>query len=361
MQATAKITPFQFYSVLFLSRVFSLVTYVSSVRGTLSTSAEVVAVIIMTVILFITTIPTAILVKKDSQSSILTRAACISPLMQKVVCIIYMAGLIYKGIITAARFELLLGSVMFPETNVLFFVAILLLSAAFFACRGIEAIGRSAVIFLVPVFFALGFVFLTLTDDFDMLNFSAICTDETMNIIDAAVYSASRTGETAAAVLLLPFVKNHKPKHLYIWLGTVSAVIIITETMISGVLGGFGENQLFNMYSLSVLAKFGFIERMDAIISCIWMICAAVKLAVVFYLCKTVLGSLSGKNRTITYISISAAVIFIGMMLISLSIVNFADVIRSPLTIIFYFLIVVFVPLTVIIAEKIKEKRNEKA
>lgn len=361
MQATAKITPFQFYSVLFLSRVFSLVTYVSSIRGTLSTSGEVVAVLIMTAILFITSIPTALLIKKDSQSSILTRAACISPIMQKVICVIYLAGLIYKGIITAARFELLLGSVMFPETNVQFFVAILLIAAAFFAYRGIEAIGRSGVIFLVPVLFALIFVFLTLTDDFDMLNFSAIYTNETMSIIDAAIYSASRTGETAAIVLLLPFVKDHKPKHLYIWLSAISAVIIITEIMISGVLGGFGENQLFNMYSLSVLAQYGFIERMDAIISCIWMICAAVKLAVVFYLCKTVLNALVKKNRMITYISASTVIIFIGMMLISLSIVNFAHVIRSSLTIVFYFLIVVLIPLAVIVAEKIKEKKHEKA
>lgn len=361
MQATAKITPFQFYGILFLSRIFSLVTYVSSIRGTLSTSGEVLSVVIMTVLLFISAIPTAMLIKKDSESSVLTRAACISPLLEKTICIIYLLTFLFKGITTAARFELLLGSVMFPETNVQFFVMILLFASAFFTYRGIEAIGRASVIFLVPVLFAFVFVFLSLTKNFDVLNFSAIYTDEITSIIDGAVYSVSRTSEVSAVALLLPFVKNHKTKHIFVWLGVVSAVILVTEIMISGVLGGFGENQLFNMYSMSVLAQFGFIERMDSIISCIWMICSAVKLALMFYLCKTLLAALFGKSRTILYISLSTVVIFIGMLLISLSIVNFADMLKSPLMTFFYISTAIIIPLTVTIAEKIKEKKNEKA
>lgn len=360
MQTRAKITPFQFYTILFLSRIFSLVTYISGIRGNLSTSGEVISVLIMAVLLVISALPTVILIKKDSNSSILTRASCLSPVFEKTLCVIYLLFFLFKGITTAARFELLLGSVMFPETNVQFFVAILLLAASFCTIRGIESIGRSSVIFLVPVLFAFAFVFLSLTQNFDILNFSAVYTDEITGILDGAVYSVSRTCEVSAVALLLPFIKDHKTKHLFTWLGAISAIIIITEIMISGVLGGFGKNQLFNMYSMSVIAQFGFIERMDSIISCIWMICSAVKLALIFYICNILLTSLTGKNRTKIYIVLSALAVFAGMMFISLSIVNFADLVKSPLMTIFYFSTAVIVPLAVITGEKIKEKKHEK-
>lgn len=357
MQATAKITPFQFYTILFLSRIFSLVTYVSSVRGEISTSGEVIAVVIMTVVLLVTSIPIFIFIKKDSYSSILTRASCVSNSFMKIVCIVYFLFFIYKGIITSARFELLLGSVMFPEINVLFFVAMLLIASGFITCRGIEGLGRASVIFLIPVLCALAFVFLSLIKDFDTLNFSAVYSHEYSTIADAAVYSSSRTGELAAIVVLQPFIKDHKAKHLFRWIISISAVIVLTEFMISGVLGGFGENQLFDMYSLSVLADFGFIERMDAIISCIWMICSAVKLSLIFYLCKTLLITFFSKRKTTIYVSVCCVVVFVGTVILSMSIVNFADIIKSYLTIIFYVLTVVIIPSVVLIGEKVKVKK----
>lgn len=360
MQQTAKITPFQFYTLLFLTRVFSLVTYISGIRSDLSTSGEVLSVLLMTVLLFISVLPTVILIKKDPASSVLTRANCISPLFEKAICIVYLAFFIFKGITTASRFELLLGSVMFPETNVQFFVAILLLVSLFCAWRGVEALGRASVIFLIPVLFAFGFVFLTLIKNFDILNFSAIYQNETKGIIDGGIYSVARTSELSVIALFIPYVKNHKVRNTFIWTGLISAVIVVTEVMISGVLGGFGENQLFNMYSMSVIAGFGFIERMDAIISCIWMICATVKIALIFYICNLLLTALTGKNRTKIYTGLTAVAIFTGMMFISLSIISFAALVKSPLMTVLFCLTAIIIPLSVIFGEKIKEKKYEK-
>ena len=361
MQTKTEITAFQFYTILFLSRIFSLVTYISGIRDVLSTSAEILSVVIMSALLCVSVIPTAMLVKKNSGKSILTRAADISPCLEKTVCVVYLSFFIYKGITTAARSELLLGSVMFPGTNVQLFVAVLLVAAAFCALRGIEALGRAGVIFLVPVLFAFGFVFLSLADDFDILNLSAIYTHETSGILDSAVFSASRTNEIAIIPLLLPLVKNHRPKHVFLWTAAVSAIIILTEVMISGVLGGFGENQLFNMYSLSVIARLGFIERTDAIISCIWMICSAVKLALTFFACNILLEAITRKSRPVIHTALCAAAVFTGMMIISLSITNFAVMIKIPLMTVFYVATAVVIPLVIISAERLREKKYEKA
>ena len=360
MQKTAEITSFQFYSILFLSRVFALVSYVSGVRRALSSTGEVVAVALACVFLLIAAVPSVIFMRKDSSSSILARASGISPVLTKVLAIVYFVCILYSGIITASRFELMLGSLLFPETGVLGFVAVMLVAASYVAYRGIEAIGRSAVIYLVPVLAAFIFVFATLINKFDILNFTPVYVSEIPDMTDSAYYFCARTGELGAVLILLPNVRNTGRKSLSGWILAVAVVFVVTELMVSGVLGGFGENQLFNMYSLSVLAKYGFVERLDAIISCIWLICAGVKMSLIFYICNVLLCSLFRKNRTVVYISASAVIVFIGAAIISVSILDFAAAVSSGLTVFLFTLSVIAVPVFVMLCEKIKEKRNEK-
>lgn len=361
MQKTAKITSFQFYSILFLSRIFSVVSYISGVRNNLSSTDEVIAVVGACLFLFAISIPTVLFIRKDAASSILTRASCISPVFEKIAAIIYLVSILYSGIITTARFELMIGSLLFPETSVLIFVAAMLLAAVYCAYRGIETIGRSAVIYLIPVLGAFIFVFTTLINKFDILNFDPVYTSEISTIINSAYYTCARTGELGAILLLLPNVKNHSKKHLFNWILSISVIFIVTELMISGVLGGFGKNQLFNMYSLSVLAKFGFVERLDSIISCIWLICAGVKMSVLFYISNILITSLLKKERTLIYISVTAVAVFIGTAIVSTSILHFAKILSSAATAVIFTVAIAILPVMVILAEKLKEKQNEKA
>lgn len=361
MQKTAEITSFQFYSVLFLSRIFSVVSYISGVRENLSSTDEVIAVACAGVFLFAASIPILLFIKKDSASSILTRASCISPVFEKTIAIVYLISIIYTGIITTARFELMIASLLFPETSVMIFVIAMLLAAVYCAYRGIETIGRSAVIYLIPVLCAFIFVFTTLINKFDILNLDPVYGSETLPMINSAYYTCSRTGELGALILLLPHVKNHSKKHLYNWIFAVSVIFITTELMISGVLGGFGKNQLFNMYSLSVLAKFGFVERLDSIISCIWLICAGVKMSLIFYISNILFRSIFKKARPLIYISATAVVVFIGTAVISASIICFAEILSSAVTTVIFTLAIIILPVTVILGEKLKERKNEKS
>ncbi len=360
MQKTAKITSFQFYSILFLSRIFALVSYVAGLRKDISNTDEVLAVVISCVFLFIALIPAIFFIRKDGTSSILTRASCVSPVFEKVVALIYLVSIIYTGIITTARFEMMIGSLLFPETSVLIFVASMLLVAAYSAYRGIESIGRSAVIYLIPVLGAIIFVFATLVNKFDILNFTPVYTSELPDVFSSAYFFCARTGELGAVLLLLPNIKNHSKKHIFNWLIVISVIIIATVLMIGGVLGGFGKNQLFNMYSLSVLAKFGFVERLDAIISCIWLICAGVKMAIIFYICNLLFTSVFKKEKKLIYIFISAVIVFAGTAVIATSIMYFSKIISSATTVVMFTLAIIVLPLAVMLGEKIKEKRNEK-
>lgn len=359
MEMTPKITSFQFYTILFLSRVFAMVTYVASLRTQLSATDEVIMTLVMAVFLLITAIPTALLLKTDNKSSLIMRASCLSKVYAKIICVVYIIDYLYFGIITTVRFGIFTGSVMFPDTNILFFIFVMLAASAYIAIKGIEAMGRSAVIILVPVIFSLVFVFVSQSDEFDILNFTSAFSDNTGDIISSGFYTCARTGELAFVTLLTPYVRNQKSSHLYSWIFAVSIIVFITEFMLSGVLGNFGGTQLFSMYSLSVLAEFGFIERMDALITCMWLLCAGVKISITLFLCETLFTSLFGKRKKLLYIAISAAVIFIGTVPLSNSLVLLANLIRSPIAAVFYLMTVVILPLSVYIGEKIKRRKAD--
>ncbi len=360
MEERTELTPFQLYAMLFLSRVFSLVTYVSGIRGTIPPTQEILSSIVMSVILFLSAIPAAILIKQNNTLSLLERTASINKTASKLIAAVYLFSFVYKGIITAARFELLLGSVMFPETDVRLFVGTLIAASAIVSLLGLAPSGRASIIFLLPVVLAFAFVFLTLIKDFDTLNLSAVYPEDTFDILENGAYTASRTGEIAAVLLLVPYVKKQKASHLFVWIAAFSSVSLLTKLFIGGVLGGFSENQLFNMYSLSILARFGILERMDAVISCIWMVCSVVKLAMIFYICRMLLSSVLEKEKKALFTAVSAVCVFAGMLIISKSIITFTDVIKSPVSIVLYFAVIVVIPISVIIAERVLIKRHEK-
>ena len=356
MKQSAEITPFQFYTVLFLSRVFAMVTYVAGVRESLSPTDEVIAALMTGIFLLLTSLPAVLFLKADNSSSLITRAGSISPVFSKVLCLFYLAAYLYFGIITSVRFGIFTGSVMFPDTDVAFFIIMMLFAASYIATRGIECIGRSSVIILIPVLGALIFVFATQSEAFDRLNFTYPFSDSIKDIASSGFYSASRTGELAFPLLLTPFVKKQKTKHIFSWIFAVTAVITVTEIILTGVLGGFGSTQLFSMYSLSVLAQTGFIERLDAIITCMWLLCAAVKIAITLFLCRTLLSSLSGKDKNLMYVLISAGLIFAGTLPLSDNLISLTGLIRSPLAIVFYLTTVCVIPLVITVTEKIKRR-----
>ena len=359
MELNKKITPFQFFTLLFLSRVFAMVTYIAGINKNLSTTDEVIASVFTGLFLAVSAIPVVLFLKNDNESGIIKRASCLSESFSKIICVFYLIEALYFGTITAVRFGIFTGSVMFPDTNMGFFIFIMLAASSYIALKGIESAGRSSVIILIPVLFALIFVFTTQSDDFDLLNFTHSFTDKLTDIISSGFYSASRTGELAFIILLTPYVKKLKGRHIYLWISAVTILILITEIVLAGVLGRFGGTQLFSMYSLSVLAEAGFIERLDAIITCIWLLCAALKIAVIIFVSEMLFSSLFKKQRRLLFIAISCVVIFIGSIPMTNNISGFISLIRSPVHPILFVTGICIIPSVTMLFEKLKRRKKE--
>lgn len=352
----AKITPFQFYTILYLGRIFSFVTYISNIRVQLTSSEMFLGTLLMGVYMVITAVPMIIFIKTDSESSIITRAECLSKPFAKVVCVLYIANYYFYGIMAASRFEIFASSVMFPERNVSFIVLTLLIATAYVAAKGIEPIGRAAAAFLVPVLLTFLFVFSTSAKDFDMLNFTPMLTKNVSSLFDIGFYTCTSTCEMLSIGIMLPYIKNQKVRDLPIWIGVLFFTILVSNVMMSGVLGSFSSTQLFGMYSMSVLAEFGFVERMDAIITCVWMICAVIKLSLIFFITNILFTKLFGKKHKTIYLAVSVLVVFAGMFLISHSIIHFFDIVTSPVQFVIYCVSACAIPLIILIGERFTTK-----
>ena len=336
-----------------------MVTYIAGINKELATTDEVIASVITGIFLAVSAIPVMFFLKHDNESGIIKRASCLSETFSKVLCVFYLITALYFGIITAVRFGIFTGSVMFPDTNMAFFIFIMLVASSYIAFKGIESAGRSAVIILIPVLLALIFVFATQSDAFDLLNFTHPFTDRITDVIQSGFYSASRTGELTFIILLTPYVKKIKGRHIFLWITAVTVLIIITEIMLAGVLGRFGATQLFSMYSLSVLAEAGFIERLDAIITCIWLICAALKIAVIIFVSETIFSSLFRKQNRLLFIAVSCTVIFIASIPMISNISGFIALMRSPVHPILFITGISIIPSVVMAGEKLKRRKKE--
>ncbi len=358
MTPKAEITPVQFYTILFLSRIFALVTYVMSLRTQLSSTDRVIMTLFTGVFLVLTAIPTAIFIRQDNTQSVIMRAGKLSHVFSRIICIFYLVEAVYFGVITSVRFGIFTGSVMFPDTNIVFFIFMMLAFSAFTAFKGIEAVGRSSFVILFPVLFSLLFVFATQSEDFDLLNLTPAFTSGTKDILSTALFSASRTGELAFVTLMPPFVRKQKSRHIFMFIFAITAVMFISELVMSAVLGNYGSTQLFGMYSLSVLADLGFIERLDALFTCVWLLCAGVKISITLFLCSSILSAFTGRNRRVLYIAVSAVLIFAGSLPLAGNLISLTWLINAPVTQILYLTGVVVIPVTVMIWEGVKKREK---
>lgn len=351
-----KISSFQLYNIMLLSRIFAIVTYAVGIRQAVSGTNAVAVSFLSGVLLLVLSIPAAILIKTGNGKSLLERSHNISRVAEILVGAILLIDCLFFAFMTCARFELLAGSVMFPEKNVMPFVILIVAVSALSAMRGLETIARSGFLFLFPVVASFLFVFLTSLEDFDTLNFTPLFYDSINNLPDMSLYAALRSGELSAIILLYDKTRNQKARNIFIWAGVITVLITITRIIMTGVLGSFEETQLFSMYSLTVHAKLGFIERLDAIITCIWMVCAGVKLAVAFYLCRHILTHIFGAKRDKLYVISSLFVVLLLTFFTSRSVLNFSKIVKSDFVIITGLLAVVVVPIFVIILEKIRRR-----
>ncbi len=355
-----KISAFQFFSMLFLSRILTTVTYLSSYSENIRLSDMFIQPVFRIVIGTVIMLPLYCLYKNNASKNLLDLTGNRSKIVVKCISIVYVLYFFYFTVVTIARLDLFAGTIVFPETNLNYILIFAIALCCYGAYLGFEALGRSSVISAIFVIPALVFIMLTLVNKVDLLNLSPVFYNGVTPVIKVAVDSVGQTAEYAVIALMLPRVKGNVKKGFLIWLVLQTFLMAIMFFFVGAVMGNFASTQLFPFHTLASLAEFAMFSRLDAIFTSVWIMCAFIKAGLLIFLQSDILKNQFGFFTRTQYLFVIGLLTIIANLLISGQIRRFTIIDSSIVKIVITFITVVLIPSGVLIFTRKEHEKCEK-
>lgn len=98
-------------------------------------------------------------------------------------------------------------------------------------------------------------------------------------MIAGALEELPRSLELAVLGLLIPYVKGSLTKGSLWWIGAFTAVELIIQVTVVGVLGDFGAMELFPYYTVLTTVQVSVLQRLDIVATAIWIGALFLKIA----------------------------------------------------------------------------------
>ena len=355
-----KISGFQFFTMLFLTRTLTTVTYLSSYTENIRLSDMLIQPVFRILIGTAIMLPLYFLYKKNIDKNLLDMLSSKSKVFARVVAILYVAFFFYFTVVTIARLDIFAGTVVFPETDLTYILIFAIVLCCYGAFLGLEALGRSSVISIAFVVPALMFIMVTLIKKVDLLNLTPLFYNGVTPVVKVAIDSVGQTVEYAIIATALPRVKGNVKKGFFIWLISQTFLMAVMFFFACAVMGNFASTQLFPFHTLASLAEFSMFSRLDAVFTSVWIMCAFIKAGLLIYLQTDILTMYFGKFKRTTYIIVVGLLTIFANLLISGQIRWFTLVDNSTIKIILTGVTVVLLPMIVLIFCRKERERCEK-
>lgn len=349
MITKGKISAFQFYVMLFLSRTLTTVTYISSYTKNVRLSDMLVQPIFRIFFGIIIMIPVYVLYKKYNDKSVIDLARERSENLSKIISVFYVVAFFYFTVVTIARLDVFTGTVVFPETNVNFMLVFVIIFCCYGAYLGFEALGRSSVLTAVLVIPAIIFILCALTDKVDLLNLSPVFYNGVTPVIKTAIDSVGQTIEYAMIAIALPKVNGKLTKGFFVWLLSQTLLMAILFFFAGSVMGNFAATQLFPFHTLASIAEFAMFDRLDAIFTSMWIMCAFIKASLLIFLQADILFKAFPKIKKGSYLIAIGTVTIITNLVIAGEIERFSIIDSSIIKILVTVITVLLIPCSMFI------------
>ncbi len=355
-----KISVFQFFIMLFLSRTLTTVTYLSSYTENIRLSDMLVQPIFRITIGILIMLPLYFLYRRQKDKNLLEVINDKSEILAKIVSVVFVLYFFYFTVVTIARLDLFAGTVVFPETDVEYMLVFAIILCCYGAYLGLEALGRSSVISAVLVVPALIFIMLALVKKVDLLNLTPVFYNGVMPVVKVSIDSVGQTVEYGIIALMAPRVTGKYRKGYYIFLFSQVALMAVMFFFACTVMGNFASTQLFPFHTMASLAEFSVFSRLDAIFTGVWIMCAFIKAGLLVFLQAEILSIYFGKFKRVHYLFAIGIITIIANLTISQQVERFMIIDNSIIKIIFTGVSVLFIPLFVLLFTRKGTDRCEK-
>lgn len=348
-ETKGKISTFQFFVMLFLSRMLTTVTYISSYTKDVRLSDMLIQPVFRISIGIAIMVPVYLLYKKNHDKNVLDLARERSTKLSKVLSIVYILTFFYFTVVTIARLDLFAGTVVFPETEVDYMLIFVIIFCCYGAFLGFEALGRSSVLTAVLVIPAIIFILIALMGKVDLLNLTPLFYNGVKPVVKTAIESVGHTVEYAIIAIALPRVSGKVKKGFFLWLIAQTLIMAIMFFFAATVMGNFAGTQLFPFHTLASLAEFAMFDRLDAIFTGVWIMCAFIKAGLLIWLQADILRKEFSKLKTTHILVAIGALAIISNLVIAGGIQRFNIIDSSIIKIIVTGTTAFLIPLIVLI------------
>ncbi len=292
----------QLLLLLFMCRVFTLMTFVPFSEQDSPLSVRLTAAAISMAIQAVILIPTVLL--RDSATNVLMKKC--RPLGITAVLLYLLFFLLYtvSGLL---RFRTFLTDRFFPTADGTLWICVILIACVYCACLGIEALGRSSVLVFWLFVLAILAMVLSSAGNFstDNLYFTPIAPK---NLFNAVMADLSRNGEVCAVVFLAKHVREKLRCGVY---GLLASKLVFAELamlVICLVLGDFAQLTDYPFLSLGTFGGARFLQRGDSLYLIVWTITAVINISLFLHISAGLIEELCPKIKFRT--SISALIVF---------------------------------------------------
>ncbi len=197
------------------------------------------------------------------------------------VAVFYGLVCLYVQTADLLRFSRFAANVLSPDMSRAVLCVVLMATAGVAAFYGLQAIARSAVIIACFVVATIALAALALLPRMELINFPPLLYDGLPPVIAGALEELPRSMEIVAAGLLIPHVKSGFARGCVWWCTAFTAVALVIQTTVVGVLGDFGQMELYPYYTAITTAQISVLQRLDIVATAIW--CGALFLKTAFF------------------------------------------------------------------------------
>lgn len=278
----------QMVVLLYISRVFTAMTFAPQYTKDANASAALLGIAISVLADCIVLIPAFLLYRRMRRGNVID--ACYNTLGRGggvVYAVFYSLFFFFAALSTLNQFTFFMSSAIFPNTSVIYLLITFLAVVLYASYLGIEGLARFSTLVFVGFLIALAFILTALaaSNNMQTLYLRGLLYNGWKPLFGAISQNITRNLELVALLFIAPIAKGNKTAGYIVWLLLFSATFEIIAFIILSTLGDYATLQLFPFYTSSIVAEFSIFERLDALHMGIWVFMATVK--TVFYVLLT--------------------------------------------------------------------------
>lgn len=274
---------------------------------------------------------------------------------------LYLAYFLFQSLLSLECFQQFYINSIIPESQYLSIVIPLLLVSLYASVRGIEGMARCGVFVMVVYLLNVLIIGLTLIPSIHLEYVLPQFYNGPAVFEKALLSVANGNYQIVLLSFLGPFLRgSEKPARIFAWWNVIKAILLfLLQFLIVTVLGPFGAQQTFPVYSLSRQSGLGVFDRLEAVELVGWIVETLFELSVLIYMAYTcVVRAGVNRGRRLLNLGLGALLLVVGW-LVSRHVYLLRGITRNPVVTASTILTVILIPLGLLLADTIREKAGQ--